>query len=175
MAPDSIRFSTPGAVAWGRCRPRCLLGYEPIPDARDRVDVVWLFGVALDLLAQPVHVSVHGARLDLDLVAPDLPQQFPAADHLPGLRGEQRQEVEFRQGQSDFFAVTPDLPAVHVNDEAWELEARLGLLLRDGLLAPAQMGTNPGQEFPHLERLGDVVVGPHLEPDDDVDRVVFGS
>src|SRR3989440_10002369 len=124
--------------------PRELFGDEAVADARDGVDVVRLFRVALDLLAQPVDVRVHGARLDLDLVAPDLAQQLAAADDLARLRSEQRQEVELGQGQRDLFAVAPDLTAVHVDDEAWELEARLGLLLRDRLLAPPQMGSNPG-------------------------------
>jgi len=51
------------------------------------------------------------------------------------------------------FALAPDLAAVHVDDEAWELEARLGQCLRDRLLASAQVCTNPGQEFPYLKRL----------------------
>src|SRR3981081_73694 len=121
-----------------------LIRYEAIPDPRDRVDEVWLFGVALDLLAQAVDVSVDGARLDLDLVAPHLAEQLAAAPPLAGLRGQQRQEIELGQRQGDFLTLAPHLAAVHVDDEAWELEARLGLCLRNRLLAPTQVCAHPG-------------------------------
>src|SRR5438874_7584368 len=121
-----------------------LLRDEAVADTRNRVDVMGLLGVALDLLAQPVDMSVDGAGLDLDLVAPDLAKQLATADHLASLRCEQGEEVELGQGEGDFLAVAPHLTAVHVDDEAWELEARLGLLLCHGLLAAAQVCTNPG-------------------------------
>src|SRR5438552_4504531 len=65
-----------------------LVGDEAVADPRNRVDVVRLFGVALDLLAQPVDMRVHGARLDLDLVAPYLAKHLAAAAHLSGLPGQ---------------------------------------------------------------------------------------
>src|SRR5260370_1501551 len=117
---------------------------EAVADARNRVDGVRLFGVALDLFAQAVDMGIDGARLDLDFVAPDLSQQFAAAHDLTGLRGQQRQEVELGQRQGDFLALAPYLATVHVDDEAGELEARLGLCLRDRLLAPTQMRAHPG-------------------------------
>src|SRR6266480_1314688 len=138
-----LRNDTPNRASRATYELR-LVGDEAVADARDRVDVVRLLGVALDLLAQPVDMRVHGARLDLDLVAPHLAKQLAAADHLSGLRGQQRQEVELGQRQGDLLALAPYLPAVHVDDEAWELEARLGLCLRDRLLAATQVCAHPG-------------------------------
>ena len=134
-----------------------------------------LLRVTLDLLAQPVDVGVDGAGLDLDLIPPDLAQELPPADHLAGLRGQQGEQIELGQGQSDLPALTPDLTAIHVDDQARELEARLGLLLGDGLLAATEMGADPGQQLADLEWFGEVVVRPNLKPHHDVDRVVLGG
>src|ERR1700693_1351139 len=95
--PRSLPRTIPHAPSW-RYRRGCretlvlarsvrLLRYEAITDARDRMNVVRLLGVALDLLAQPVNVSIDRAGLDLDLVAPDFAQQLATAHHLAGLRG----------------------------------------------------------------------------------------
>ncbi len=139
------------------------------------VNVLRLFRVALDLLAQPVDVGVDRPRLDLDLVAPHLAQQLAAADHLARLGRQQGQQVELGEGQVDFFALPPDLAAVQVDDQAGELEACLGLLLGYHLLAAAEVGPHPGQQLPDLEGLGDIVVRPHLQTDHHVDGVVLGG
>src|SRR5438105_13532286 len=55
-----------------------LVGDEAVADPRNGVDVVRLFGVALDLLVQPVDVSADGARPDLDFVAPQPATQPPS-------------------------------------------------------------------------------------------------
>src|SRR2546430_10417153 len=107
---------------------------------------MWLLGVTLDLLAEPVDVGIDSAGLNFDLVTPDLAQQLPTTDHLAGLRGQQGEEIELGRRESDFLVLAPDLAAVHVDDEAGELEARLGLRLRHRLLAPPQVGTHSSQE-----------------------------
>src|ERR1700730_15627370 len=155
--PRSLPRTIPHAPSWryrrnsrrtlGLARSERLFGYEAIADARDRVNVVRFLGVALDLLAQAVDVGIHGTGLDLDLVAPHLAQQFAAAHHLAGRRGPQRSKVEFGQGQRNLFALAPDLAAVHVDDEAWELEARFGQCLRALLLACAQGASHTGQDL----------------------------
>src|ERR1700694_587218 len=142
--------TTPSSLHWplgpysSTSRSIELVGDEAVADPRNRVDVVRLFGVALDLLAQAVDMGVDRARFDFDFVAPHFAEQLAAAHHLAGLRGQQRQEVELGQRQRDLFPLAPHLPAVHVDDEAWELEARLGLCLRDRLLAATQVCAHPG-------------------------------
>src|ERR1700681_625202 len=147
----SIRSRTaPSSLHWplgpysSKSRSTELVGDEAVADPRNRVDVVRLFRVALDLLAQAVDVGVDRTRLDLDLVAPHFAQELAAAHHLAGLRGQQRQEVELGERQGDLFPLAPHLAAVHIDDEAGELEARLGLCLRDRLLAPTQVCAHPG-------------------------------
>src|SRR5712692_8036623 len=162
-APDCPLPGTAGI--WGAGSASGLLRHEPVADPGNGVNVLRLLGIALDLLAQPVDVGVDRPRLDLDLVAPHLAQQLAAADDLARLGRQQRKQVELGEGQVDFLTLPPDLAAVQVDDQAGELEARLGLLL----------GYHPGQQLSHLEGLGDIVVRPHFEAHDHVDGVVLGG
>src|SRR5207245_7643156 len=171
--PDCPLPGTTGI--WGAGSASGLLRHEPVADPGNGVNVLRLLGIALDLLAQPVDVGVDRPRLDLDLVAPDLAQQLAAADDLARLGPQQRKQVELGVVHVDFLPLPPDLAAVQVDDQAGELEARLGLLLGYHLLAAAEVGPHPGQELSHLEGLGDIVVRPHFEAHDHVDGVVLGG
>src|SRR5258708_4401578 len=82
---------------------------EAVADPRHRVDVLRLLRVDLDLLAQPVDVSVDGSGLDVDVVAPNIAQQLRAAEDLARAGREQRQHVELGDGQDHLDVVAPDL------------------------------------------------------------------
>src|SRR5581483_7913172 len=61
--------------------------------------------------------------------------------------------------QVNEFAASADLFGVEVNDEVWRLDGRALARLR----RTAQSGAQPGEQFVHAERLGDVVVRAGVE------------
>ena len=75
-------------------------------------------------------MGVHGACLDLDLVAPYPAEQLAAAHHLTGTGGEQGEEVELGQREHHLLTIAKHLAASEVDDQSGKLEAIAGLLLR---------------------------------------------
>ena len=84
------------------------------------------------------------------------------------------QQVELLGGEVDRLAVDRDLAPRDVDRDT--VEGQLLAALRRRRLAPmaAQDRLDPGQQLGAAERLGDVVVGTDLEPDDAVDLVALG-
>ncbi len=76
----------------------------------------------------------------------------------------ERDRVAHRIGQAPRAPV--ELPAVEPQAPAMAI----GRPHRGGRLPPAQHRADPGEQLAQAERLGDVVVGAELEPDDPVDR-----
>jgi hypothetical protein len=81
---------------------------------------------------------------------------------------ENPQEREFAAGQCDLLTVPDQSAALGVELKRPETVAcRRYRFLR--LPVPAQHCTDPGQQFAGIERLGQVIVGTHLQPNDPVD------
>src|SRR5918997_2823205 len=152
--------------------PKSLSLAENIPDAPRGVDELGVAGVALDLLAQVADVDVHRA-LVAELVAPHPPQQRATREHPPGARGERHQKLELGVGEVHLLAAHGYPAAGEVDAQPVVVELVGALARGDG--RPAHYGSHAGDELAHGERLGDVVVGPELEPDDPVYLVVLGG
>src|SRR5918997_6104406 len=151
--------------------PKSLSLAENIPDAPRGVDELGVAGVALDLLAEVADVDVHRA-LVAELVAPHPPQERAAREHPAGARGEGHQELELGVGEVHLVAPHGHPAAGEVDPQAVVVEL-VGALARRNR-DPAHDRPYPRDEFPHGERLGDVVVGPQLQPHDPVYLVVLG-
>ena len=124
-----------------------------------------------ELGPQVLHVAVDRPverieRLPEELLADLLPRPDPA-----GLSDESGQEVELGPRQRQESAAPASL-AESSSPPTRSKWVRIGP--SDGPLEPAQHGADPGDEFPRLERLDDVVVGTELEPGHPVDDVVAG-
>jgi hypothetical protein len=78
------------------------------------------------------------------------------------------EEVELRPGQRDLLACPIDGPAGDVDGQLADPQSVVVSWTPAG---PAEGGPDPGDELRDLERLLDVIVGPRLEADHDVDRV----
>ena len=91
----------------------------------------------------------------------------------PGDGGHVGEQVELLGGQVDRLVVDAHLATRHIDRDA--VEAELLAPLRLVGLAPvtAQDGLDARQQLGPAERLGDVVVGADLEPDDAVDLVAL--
>ncbi|MCY1532539.1 hypothetical protein D9M68_678210 [compost metagenome] len=89
-----------------------------------------------------------------------------AAEHLAGLAGQQREQVELGAGEFHALAVAQHLAPVEVDREAVEhAQLRIGdSRCRRAALA-AQDGLHARHEFARLEGLGQVVVGAEFEAD----------
>src|ERR1700693_897032 len=108
---------------------------EAVSDPRHRMYVGRLLCVRLDLAPQPVHMSIDGARLDLDLVPPHPTEQFSAAHHLTGPRREQGEQVELGEREHHLLTIAEHLTAPQIDGESGKLEAVARLLLRGDLTA----------------------------------------
>jgi hypothetical protein len=135
-------------------------------------------GVRLELLAQPTDVHVDRPHIPDEVVPPDVGQQvFPAA-HLAGMLQQEGEEVVLLGLEPQFLLVAPDAALTRIKPEVADDHRRDRLDGGRGVLArprdPAQRRLDAGDEFPHGERLGHVVVGAHREPDDAVHYVGLG-
>jgi hypothetical protein len=68
------------------------------------------------------------------------------------------------------FCRRVELPPRHMETPAGELEyaAAFGWRIRIGHDRPPQHRPNPGEQLARIEGLREIVIGPHLEPDDPV-------
>src|ERR1700722_5277366 len=157
-------------------RPSGLGVSESVADAADREHEFGVLGVELDLLAQVADVDVDRALVAVGRVAPDPRQQHVAGEH-PARRARQcRQQLELDVGQLDVVAADPHGPFREVDSHLADLKRTLigtGQCRPRHLRSP-QRRLDPAGELAQRERLGDVVVGAELEPDDLVDLLGLG-
>lgn len=179
-----------GRLVWGGCLAIGAVGRsadvagESIADAAHGLDEGWLRGAAFDFLAQTGDLIVDGPVEGGPAVPTyEVHELLPGEDSL-GAFEQNRQELEVAAGEG---VVTPvaieKLELVGNCDHAVEMVARrfpAGRLRLGGqdeleFLGAPQDAAHPGDEFADVEGLGDVVVGPNLEPNDTVDHVVFAG
>src|ERR687886_1542445 len=154
-----------------RFSPKSPLLAENIPFTPRGVDELGVAGVALDLLAEVADVDVHRA-LVAELVAPHPTQERTAREHPARARGEGHEELELGIGEVHLFASHRHPAAGEVDPQAVIVELVRALARRDRRTAHDR--PYPRHQLPHGERLGDVVVGPQLQPHDPVYLVVLG-
>src|SRR5215475_766042 len=130
---------------------------EPEPDPAHGGDVARAVRVVAELAAEPGDVHVEGLGRAPPLAVPDLPHDLLPGDHLPGVVHQHTQQVELLGGELELGVADPGTPGIRVHPHP---------LHGAGLhAAPAEQGTDPGQELGQPERLGHVVVGARIEPD----------
>ena len=151
----------------GQCGSSSRQGFIRPPGAAQRVacvaqclDAVQRF----ELLAQAADHDVHGARVQLGLVAAQLVEDVVAREHAAALARQQMQQVEFGAGQFHIAA-----QALHAAAGAASMRrppnpsrssgASAGLLAS----AAAQHGLQAGHQLARLEGLGQVVVGAEFQ------------
>ena len=99
------------------------------------------------------------------LALDEIEEAFPVED-AAGVLGESDEQVELVARQDLRLAVDPHVAGAEVDLQA--TEAQRGPLLLDHPPLPPQDRPQPRQEFARVEGLGQVVVGPDLQPDDAV-------
>ena len=134
------------SVLWEAARDRGIDLVIPITDAailplsaaRHRFE-----GICKLALPEPGALEAVTNKLETLALAERLQVPVPRT-RLVHTADEAREQCRLGQRQGDFLVLAPDLTAIHGDDEAGELEARLGLRLRYRLLAAAQVGAHPG-------------------------------
>src|SRR4051812_4143205 len=140
-----------------------------VSDFPDGEDVPGLGGIRLELPAELCNVSVHGPAHDGSTVSPDRAQQFvPAGD--PALPLQQcNEEIELLRRKLDALLPTAYGACSDIDlDVAEALDRRRRH--RAHRATPVSRTTNqrldPSKQLQHAERLRDIVVGAHAEPED---------
>src|SRR5262249_6757696 len=139
------------------------------PHGFDVSRVLW---IGLDLLAQAAHVIVDRAIEQFCVAALGEVEKLVARERYLGSleKGRKKPELAARQGnghalRANELALTGiEYPVAEANSRRF----RRLLARRQGLCAP-EHGGNARDQLARRERLGDVVVRPHLETDDAVD------
>ena len=109
-------------------------------------------------------MDVDQAGVRAVLVAPHRVQELLAGEGLPGRAGQGGQQVELQRGHRNGLGPAQDAVGGDVNVQVPGAQHLRG----DGGGQVAQARPHPGQELGGLEGLGDVVVGPGLQPRHDV-------
>jgi len=140
---------------------------EPVADGTHGFDPV---AGRAELGAQPLHVHVHGACLDVRLRLPDRFEQMGARLHALTAFDQSLQQFEFGRGELDFFPVCRHAMSGTIEDDRTTDQAAAGRHRRRRQ-AP--------QDRPHTQhqllgrkRLGEIVVGTEGEALDAVGLVL---
>ena len=142
---------------------------QPVSDAAHGLD---RRPVVAQLLAQLRDVDVDRPGLAREVGAPDVLEQRVAGQDDAGIPGQGRQQVELAGPQLEAALADRRLATPAVDAQRADLD-RAGAGCRPGR-AP-QDRLDPGDQGARVERLGHVVVGAQLEPDDRVDVVGPGG
>src|SRR3954453_715438 len=143
-----------------------------VPDAPDGGNRA----LVTELAAELAHMHVHGARVPRKRVTPDALEQLIAGQHQAAVIEQLPQQVELLWSELHLVAADCDLASPGVDLDGAVFHHGLGrpaALL--GLGGAAQDRLDASDQLARVERLGQVVVGAHLEPDDLVDVVVAGG
>src|SRR4051812_18246100 len=162
-----------GPLAW--IPSSLVLVAEAVADAAHREQILRGSGVALELFAQVTNVNVDRARVAVRRVAPDLLQEHLARLHAPRRAGESGQDLELDVGELHALSPRRHYPPLEVDLQVAGADGLLAAGPGTDHLRASQRRTHAASELPDRERLGDVVVGPHLQAEDLVDLVVLGG
>jgi hypothetical protein len=126
-------------------------------------------------------MHIHHVVISEVVGPPDLLKELGTGKGAAGVPGQRDEQIILGGREGERHAVEGGLVAGLVNLERAEHE-RLGLPECRGRFAPlsataraAQHGAHTGDQFARRERLGQVVVGAHLQPDHAVDLLSAGG
>jgi hypothetical protein len=117
-------------------------------------------------------VGIDGARGHARFVAPDFAEKLVAGDDAAAVIDEVFEQLIFAHGEWDGLAGATDFGLAGVEFDIAEGEK---FLCAAGGAGAAEQRFDAGEQFHHVERLGDIVVGSFLEADDFVDDLASGG
>src|SRR5918992_2904515 len=169
---EGDREPPPKAIGgYDRLHGEWLEALEPVADSAHGRDELRVTGIVLHLGAEALDGHVDDARVAEVVVVPHAIQERVSGQYLSRVARELYEKVEIGCCKGYLGPSLVDLEARGVDLEFTGLD--LGLALHDARRAP-QRGADSRHQLGHLERLGDVVVGPELQARDDVDGLRLG-
>ena len=155
--------------------PPPILNLKAVPHAPDRLDVLRLGGVELDLLADLFDVDGDGGDVADRVHVPDFAEELVLGEDMIRVFGEEGEEVELFVRECFLRAVDPDAARGLVDLDAADFD---DVIFRpaaaDEALVPGEVRLDPGDQLARGERLDHVVVGAEAEAVNFVDVVFFG-
>ncbi|MNZ98040.1 hypothetical protein D3C78_1173110 [compost metagenome] len=130
---------------------------------------------AVQFVPQPAYQHVNGAQIGLlHPVGRQHPQQAFAAQHRAWVGDKCQQHFIFGPRQADRLLFKSQSMAGRVEAVTGEQVAVVLLHVAGrgvGQIDPPQQVFHPHHQLTQLQRLGDVVIGPHFQPDDPIDLI----
>ena len=154
-------------------------GREHVAAAPHGLDDLRIGRIALELLAQAAHLRVDAAVESIGgATARQIEQLIAAEDALRPLHQGNQQIVLSGAERQRRSVIADQLARADIEPPAIEmilLRSLAGACRRGGLLAAPQDGPDARDELAAAERLGQVIVGAHLQTDHAIDLVAFGG
>ena len=151
-----------------------LLHFKAIPYAPDRLDILRLGRVELDLLPDLLDVHRHRGDVPQRLHVPDLVKQLLLREHVVRVLRQERKKVKFLRREVLLLPIHVHPPGGLVDLESADL---YDLILRhpaaDEALVPGEVRLHTRHHLAGAERLRDVVVGAQAQAADLVDVVLL--
>src|SRR6266550_1176542 len=155
-----------GGSGWGLRRP------EAIASTGHGLDHLGVRGIVLELDAQSLDEHTEVVSLVAVGRTPYLVQQAAIVHDLVSVAGEFGQQQVFRRRKPHLGALSGNRSGSQVDEDAVRPDSCGGII---GWLHRTQDGTDTGQELFCPERLGQVVIGPHVERADLVLLIASGT
>src|SRR6476661_2768966 len=146
---------------------------EAIADAAHREQVLGGARVPLELLPKVANVDIDGARVPVGGVSPDLLEEHLARLDPARRTGKRGEDLELDVGEVGALAAHGDDAALEVDLETTRGDRLLTAGPAADHLGAAERGPDAAAELTDRERLGDVVVGAHLQAEHLVDLIVL--
>src|SRR5713226_2029414 len=143
----------------------CRTGFEQVPGAANGLQVDRILGIAFDFFAQAADVHVHAARSDETVSAPDGIEKLVARENTVRPRSKVIEQPEFERAERNGLPGMTHAIRRRIDGQLADFNGagRVGRRLR-----AAEQRFDACQQFTRAERLGDVIVGAHLEAHDAV-------
>src|SRR5579883_1797831 len=127
---------------------------------------------------QVSHVYLDDIGFTQKIITPYAVEDCLAVQHLARMTHKQVEKIIFGRGQFDLAIAAQNLARGGIQLEVAELQNLL--MRRTAILAPApalaaQNRANTRHQFLEAKRLGQVIVGPGIQPRDAIAHVVFGG
>ena len=107
-------------------------------------------------------MDVDGARIAVGAVAPDRAQELLAVEQASGIGHQRIEKLELGEREAHRLAVHRHLALRAIERDRPDDEHLVPHRSRAG---PPEHGADPASQLGQAERLGDIVIGPRLEPE----------
>src|SRR6266849_6581775 len=138
----------------------CRTGFEQVPGAANGLQVDGILGIAFDFFAQAADVDVHAAWSDETIGAPNGIEKLVARENAVRPRSKVIKQPEFERAERNGLPGMTDAIRRRINGQFADLN---GAGRVRGRLCAAEQRFDARQQFARAERLGDVIIGAHLQ------------